>query len=50
MNEKTMKENVKAFAVRQVLRYLDEDPDKSLPSIMLKTGLRLQRDFISIHN
>lgn len=34
MNEKTMKENVKAFAVRQVLRYLDEDPDKSLPSIM----------------
>jgi MoaA/NifB/PqqE/SkfB family radical SAM enzyme len=34
MSEKNMKENVQSFAVKQILRYFDEDPDKSLPTIM----------------
>ena len=31
---RTMKESVQAFAVKQILHYLDEDPDKSLPKIL----------------
>lgn len=31
---RTFKENIQAFAVKQVLNYLDEDPDKSLPKIL----------------
>jgi len=31
---RTLKENVQAFAIKQVLNYLDEDPDKSLPKIL----------------
>ncbi|MGI6334627.1 MAG: radical SAM protein [Saccharofermentanales bacterium] len=31
---RTFKENMQAFAVKQVLNYLDEDPDKSLPKIL----------------
>ena len=34
MSEKTMKENMQAFAVKQILKYLDEDPDKSLPKLL----------------
>ena len=34
MSDKTMKENMQAFAVKQVLKYLDEDPDKSLPKLL----------------
>jgi len=30
----TIKENVQAFAVKQVLKYFDEDPEKSLPKIL----------------
>ena len=28
---RTMKESVQAFAVKQVLNYLDEDPEKAIP-------------------
>ena len=31
---KTMKENIQTFAVKQILHYLDEDPDKSLPKLI----------------
>jgi len=31
---RTIKENMQAFAVKQVLHYLDEDPDKSAPKIL----------------
>ncbi|MGI6462944.1 MAG: radical SAM protein [Clostridiales bacterium] len=31
---RTFKENMQAFAIKQVLNYLDEDPDKSLPKIL----------------
>ena len=31
---RTMKENIQAFAVKQILHYLDEDPDKSLPKLI----------------
>ena len=31
---RSIKESVQAFAVKQVLNYLDEDPDKSLPKIL----------------
>lgn len=34
MNEKTMKENLKSFAAKKVVGYLDEDPDKSLPKLL----------------
>ena len=34
MSDKTMKENMQAFAVKQILKYLDEDPDKSLPKLL----------------
>lgn len=34
MSEKTMKENFQSFAVKKVLRYMDEDPDKSLPKLL----------------
>lgn len=34
MSKKTMKENVQAFAVKKVLHYLDEEPDKSLPKLL----------------
>ena len=34
MSNKTMKENVQAFAVKKILHYLDEDPDKSLPKLL----------------
>ena len=29
-----MKENVQIFAVKQILKYLEEDPDKSLPKLL----------------
>ena len=34
MSEKTMKENLQSFAVKKVLHYMDEDPDKSLPKLL----------------
>ena len=34
MKNKTIKESIETFAVRQVLRYFDEDPEKSFPAIM----------------
>lgn len=34
MSEKNMKENLQAFAVKKVLHYMDEDPDKSLPKLL----------------
>lgn len=34
MSEKTMKENIQAFAVKSVLGYLDEAPEKSLPKLL----------------
>lgn len=34
MNDKTMKENMQAYAVKKVLNYLDEDPDKALPKLL----------------
>ena len=34
MSEKTMKENIQALAVKKVLNYLDEDPDKALPKML----------------
>ncbi len=34
MSDKSMKENMQAFAVKQILKYLEEDPDKSLPKLM----------------
>lgn len=34
LSEKTMKENVQAFAVKKVLNYLDEDPERSLPKLL----------------
>ena len=34
MSEKTMKENLQSFAAKQILHYLDEDPEKSLPKLL----------------
>ena len=34
MSEKTVKETMQAIAVKRVLHYLDEDPDKSFPKLM----------------
>lgn len=34
MSERTMKENIQSFAVKKVLHYMDEDPDKSLPKLL----------------
>lgn len=34
MSDKTIKENVQSFAVKKVLGYLDEDPDKSIPKLL----------------
>jgi MoaA/NifB/PqqE/SkfB family radical SAM enzyme len=34
MSDKSMKETMQAFAVKQILKYLDEDPDKSLPKLL----------------
>ena len=34
MAKKNMKENLQSFAVKQVLHYLDEDPEKSLPKLL----------------
>ncbi len=34
MSEKTVKENLQTFAVKKILHYLDEDPDKSLPKLL----------------
>jgi hypothetical protein len=37
----TIKENVQAFAVKQVLKYFDEDPEKSLPKILILANSRI---------
>ena len=34
MNDKNMKENIQSLAVKRILHYLDEDPDKSLPKLL----------------
>ena len=34
MNEKTLKESLQAFGIKQVLRMIDEDPDKTLPKLL----------------
>ena len=34
MSDKTMAENLKGFAAKKVLNYLDEDPDKALPKLL----------------
>ncbi len=34
MSDKNMKENIQSLAVKKVLHYLDEDPDKSLPKLL----------------
>jgi len=34
MSEKSMVENVKAFAVKKALAYLDGDPDKNIPKLL----------------
>lgn len=34
MSEYTTKENLKSFAVKQILNYLDKDPDKNVPKIL----------------
>lgn len=34
MSGKTMKENLQSFAVKKILHYMDEDPDKSLPKLL----------------
>ena len=34
MSNKSMKEYVQSYAVKKVLSYLDEDPDKSLPKLI----------------
>ena len=34
MSDKTMKENLQSFAAKQILHYLDEDPEKSLPKLL----------------
>ena len=34
MSEKTIPENVKSFVAKQILHYLDEDPDKALPNLL----------------
>ncbi len=34
MSEKTMVENVKAYAVKKALAYLDGDPDKNIPKLL----------------
>ena len=34
MSEKTMVENVKAFAASKALSYLDGDPDKNIPKLL----------------
>ncbi|NMA06759.1 MAG: radical SAM protein [Ruminococcaceae bacterium] len=40
---RTFKENAQRFAVKQLLNYLDEDPDKSLPKI-LKWAEKFDKD------
>ena len=34
MIEKTLKESLQAFGIKQVLRMIDEDPDKTLPKLL----------------
>ena len=34
MSERSMKENMQVFAIKKALRYLDEEPDKSLPKLL----------------
>lgn len=34
MSEKSIKENLQSFAVKKVLDYMEEDPDKSLPMLL----------------
>lgn len=34
MEEKTLKENVQSFAVKQLLKYLEHDPEKNLPKLL----------------
>ena len=34
MSEKTLLENMKSFVAKQILHYLDEDPDKALPNLL----------------
>ena len=34
MSEKTLPENMKSFVAKQILHYLDEDPDKALPNLL----------------
>lgn len=34
MSERSMKENMQGFAIKKALRYLDEEPDKSLPKLL----------------
>ena len=33
MSDKNLSENVKSFAAKKVLAYLNDDPDKALPKI-----------------
>ena len=34
MSDKNLSENVKSFAAKKVLAYLNDDPDKALPKIL----------------
>lgn len=34
MSERSMKENLQSFAVKKVIDYMDEDPEKSLPKLL----------------
>ena len=49
----TLKENVSAFAVKQILSYMDKDPEKNLPKLLdwfdrfdRKDTLKAQREAI----
>ena len=34
MSEKPSRKNMKSFVAKQILHYLDEDPDKALPNLL----------------
>ena len=34
MSNRTMVESTKAFGVKQVLRYIDKNPDKNIPKLL----------------
>ena len=42
MQNKSMMETIQAFAVKQALHYMEHDPEKNLPKLLLENPAKLQ--------